>query len=291
MNLSKNDKKSKIDYLCKNCNKEFNSRQSKWYHEKNCKKTQNDKEEYELLEKLMQHIDNMAKTQEKLIKEIDELKKSNNITNTTNNNAKNINNGKIINHVTINAPGHEMMSLTKDDVENFLNENIMSVIAYIEKTNFNKDKQYNHNFCTTNQNGKYLLHYDMESASIKSAKKKYFYEKVINNAIQKIENSYNKHRSKIKKTKQEDYDDIIKRLKEIKNYDFNNKILKSLYDELNLLCYNSRNIVLDTWNNSDLNESGDHKDYSDYFLKIKNVVETYTNISNNIESDSETNST
>ena len=40
------------------------------------------------------------------------------------------------------------MVLTKNDLEEIFKSSISSIITYIEKTNFDKDKKYNHNFCT-----------------------------------------------------------------------------------------------------------------------------------------------
>ena len=276
------------NYICKYCKNNFVRKFNLQRHQKNCKDKNENKEELELLKNI---IDNMNKTQEKLVKEIMELKKDKNksIQNNTSK-SQNINNGSIyngrtINNININAPGHELMKLSKEDIEDIFEKKLMSVITYIEKTNFDKKKKYNHNFCATNQNGKYLLHYDQESSSIKSTKKKYFYQDVISNAIQKIETSYNKYKNKFKKDKQLLFDEIITKLKAIQNYDFNNKILKSLYDELNLLCYNSRNVVLDTWSINENIDEEKEKDYSEYFLKIKSVVDTYSNMQNNSSSD------
>jgi hypothetical protein len=267
-NCNNNDSSN---YICKLCKENFNNRQTKWRHEKTCK--QENKQEIELLKILLSEMN----------KKISKLEREKNKSNNKNINNGSINNGKIINNININAPGQELMTLTKDDIDTIFKANIKSVITYIEKTNFDKEKKYNHNFCTTNQNGKYLLHYDEESSSIKSTKKKYFYQEMISNAVFRIESSYNKYKSKFKKDKQEKIQDIITRLKEIKDYDFNNKILKSLLDELNLLSYNSRNIVLDTWNESEIPPSLDEKkvsDVSEYFLKYQPVVDTITKLQN-----------
>ena len=162
------------------------------------------------------------------------------------------------------------MTLTKEDIENIFEDKLLSVITYIEKTNFNKNKKYNHNFCTTNQNGKYLLHYDQESSTIISTKKKYFYHDMISNGITKIKTSFNKFKNKIKKEKQEEILEIITRLEQIKDCDFNNKMLKGVIDELNLLSYNSRNVVLDTWKIDEKDIISEEKD-NDYFINIEST--------------------
>jgi hypothetical protein len=282
------------EYQCEFCNKILSRQDNLKRHMKNCKKandTKNsDKEEIMLLKTIINNMSISQKKIEKMEKELNELKNTNNNNNNVNKN-KNINNGniyngKVINNITINAPGHEMITLTKDDIENLCKSNLMSVLKYVEKTNFDKEKKYNHNFCTTNQNGKYLLHYDQETSSIKSAKKKYFYQEVIVNAINKIESSYNNHKNEFSKSKQKYIEDIIIRLKDVKDYDFNNKILKSLFDELNLLCYNSRDIVLDTWQYYDVSCVGIDESCKDIFIPVQEYLEIYNNeIENNKDED------
>lgn len=281
-------------YNCSKCSKKFNCYQNRWRHEKTCKsaekkedKKQKDKEEIELLKTLIGEV----------VRE--ELKKNRIEQNKTSKkqiNNGNIYNGKVINNnITINAPGHEQMSLTKEDVESVLRDNIMSVITYIQRTNFNKEKSYNHNFCATNRDGKYLLSYDQETSSIKSTKKKYFYQEVISNAISKIDRSYMNHKEKFNKVKQQLFEDIIARLKEIKDYDFNNKILKGLFDELNLLCYNLRDVVLNTWSTSDISMNETHdmeidENCKEIFIPVQEYLEIYNNENKVKENDSESTS-
>jgi hypothetical protein len=71
--------------------------------------------------------------------------------------------------------------------------------------------------------------------------------------------------------------------------------LKNLYDELNLLCYNSRKTVLDTWETGDTTEPKDisnnmielqqnketetekTEDYRNIFIPMKDFIEMYSN--------------
>jgi hypothetical protein len=271
----------KIEYKCNSCSKILSRLDNLKRHEKICNSKSDEKQEIELLKNI---IKEMKKNHDEMDKKIKLLEKSKSSTKNINNG--NIYNGKTINNITINAIGHEMITLTKEDVEEICNKNIKAVLTFVEKMNFDKDRKYNHNFCTTNQNGKYLLHYDQETSSIKSAKKKYFYQEVISNAINKIETSYNNHKSKFIRTKQVHMEDIIGRLKAIKDYDFNNKLLKSLFDELNLLCYNHREIVLDTWATCNItNELEIDENCKDIFIPVQECLKIYNNESEN-ESDS-----
>jgi hypothetical protein len=82
-------------------------------------------------------------------------------------------------------------------------------------------------------------------------------------------------------------EDIINRLKAIKDYDFNNKLLKSLFDELNLLCYNHRDIILDTWATCNItNELEIDENCKDIFIPVQECLKIYNNDSDD-DSDSE----
>jgi len=90
------------------------------------------------------------------------------------------------------------------------------------------------------------------------------------------------HKEKFNKVKQQLFEDIIARLKEIKDYDFNNKILKGLFDELNLLCYNLRDVVLNTWSSSDISMNETHdmeidENCKEIFIPVQEYLEIYNN--------------
>lgn len=65
-----------------------------------------------------------------------------------------------------------------------------------------------------------------------------------------------KNKNKLSKDKQKQMEDTIERLKEIKNSDFSNKILKEMKNKLIELSYNKRDTVLNTWNNPNNKISG-----------------------------------
>jgi hypothetical protein len=124
----------KMEYKCNSCNKTLSRLDSLRRHEKTCKLKSDEKQEIELLKNMINEMK----------KEITQLK---NKSSNKNINNGNIYNGKTINNITINAPGHEMITLTKEDVEAICNKNIKAVLTFVEKTNFDKDRKYNHNFC------------------------------------------------------------------------------------------------------------------------------------------------
>jgi hypothetical protein len=284
----KNIPEQEKNIICKFCGKDFAFTQSKWRHEKNCKKKQ---ENNNLLENAMIKISELEKKIDKL-----ENKKS-----VTKNFTKNNNNGTI-NNVNINivAPGNEKNDLTIEEIKSIFEKQLTSVIRYIELTNFNKDRPTNHSFCVTNRDGKHLLSYNTDTATVENNKKKYFYASVLSKAILKMEAIFYTNKKVLNKQfSKEQLDQIIdsiERLREICEKDYDSKILKSLYDELNLLCYNSRKTVLNTWENKKPEQNGDNEDnednedYKDIFVPMKGFIEMYSNDVLNDSSEEESDS-
>lgn len=282
--------------VCKSCNKVLSNSQSRWRHEKTCKIKKISENENTMLK---QKIDNLEKKIEKLEYSIVKSAPSNNTNNAhshnkTINNNKNlgtVNNAKVINNnINIVAPGNEKNDLTKEEIISIFERQLTSVIRYIELTNFNKNRPMNHSFCVTNRDGKHMLKYNVDNKSIVSDKKKYFYATVLTRAIARMEMVFNDNKKLINKQfdkeKQEHIKDSIMRLKDICNKNYNDKILKGLYDELNLLCYNSRKTVLSTWDKPDDNvtqkelekdDSDNTEDYKNIFLPMKDFLEIYSN--------------
>lgn len=286
-NLTSNKSQNNNDnkkYICKKCKKNFNSRQTKWAHEKKCEKNENN-----LLENALTKIDLLEKKIEKLESTTSKPK-------TINNNSGTINNANVINNINIVAPGNENNDLSIEEIKSIFEKQITAVIRYIELTNFNKNRPNNHSFCVTNRDGKHLLAYNVDNMKIESNKKKYYYLSVLNKAIARMELILKTNKKLINKNfdkeKQKQIQESIDKLKEITNLDFNNKRLKNLYDELNLLCYNSRKTVLDTWETGDTTEPKDisnnmielqqnketeSEDYKNIFIPMKDFIEMYSN--------------
>jgi hypothetical protein len=131
---------------------------------------------------------------------------------------------------------------------------VVSLIKYISciYRHFNERLPSNHSFCSSSLEGKYLLTFNSEEAKVESTRKKYFYQELLSTAVTKMELLYNKCKKKFSKDKQTRIEDTIARLKEIKERDFNDKILREIKNQLIQLSYNCRSTVLNTWDNNKL---------------------------------------
>ncbi len=172
----------------------------------------------------------------------------NNYTNTTNNIT---NNGTIINNtVYINRTGTEnLLDLTDKECDEIFGKEISSVVSLVKHVNFNERLPSNHSFCSKSLEGKYLLAYDVDKSCTESLRKKYFCHELLENSVNRLEILYEIHKNKMSKLKQKKIENNIKVLKDIKNRDFSDKVLKEIKNQLIELSYNHKDTVLNTWKN------------------------------------------
>ena len=222
------------NYKCKLCNKKFNDRHNRWRHEKLClKKTQ------------------IINNNTIIINDNRQINTNNNI------------NIKFI----INKIGSEdITELTDDEIKQILLKNGEAITKYIELINFNKDLPNNHSFCTTNLKSKYLDVFNTDTKTIDKDRKKYFFDKLLKNAVNKIKKLFEIYKSK--KYIIENHNKVKQMLKssiELGEKFFNDKILKELFNKIELLSYNKKNLIKNTW---DGNNNFNYK----LIRKIKKII-------------------
>ncbi len=262
-------------YVCENCGKFYKYSQGKWKHKQTCSEIK------------YSNIKNIETEIIELKKEVNNLKNNKIINNGTVVNG-NIINGNII-QSKINETGHEnILELNDKEVTDIFNKEIEGVIKLIELVNFNERLPLNHSFCTTALDSQYVSTYNSETKSIDKDRKKYFFDSIFSKAIERQEILYKNNKNKFEESKRIQIEENIDFLKKIKNSDFNNKILKEFMKKINLLSYNKRQIVQNTWLQS-------QPDTDNYFLElaneeeknIKDIIYNCGNLSENYESSSE----
>jgi len=269
-----------MSYSCDQCNKNYKTYQSIWNHNKKFHNNQNiqitTKERkyicikcnklFTRKDNMKNHMNNICKNKQELDKveqmtlEIVELKNElREIKTGTKPDSKiveinNINNGIINNNIIyINKPGTEnLLELTKDEIKEIFNKDITCILSYIEKVNFNDRLKTNHSFCTTNLGGAYLSVFDTNNSKIKQNRKKFFFDDIINIAVSKIEELYKLYKSYFTIEKQNNIEETLIKINELKNMDMNKRIYKEMLKQLNILSYNDKNIVENTWNNKNI---------------------------------------
>jgi len=251
----KNHQKEKIPVIedittCKYCNKKLASRQSKWRHEKTCAIKNN------------LSIDEKFKQLSDEIKELKEQKlKHQNITNNITNNTNNIQ--YIINPIGKETIGH-LLSIEKQ--REIMQKGLNSLTFLIEHINFDESVPENHSYCVTALNDKHASVINPNTNAIIKTDKNELFDKIMNSNLIKLEKmAQNPSFSKGEKT---EYNQKIKSLKE--QLIMNKKSQKKYYQEVNLLSFNNKDLVLNTWAslknlenldlvNNSLNESSENK--------------------------------
>lgn len=258
---SKPDKKQ---FICDYCQKHFARKSNLNYHQENACKNRL------IVQQPKTDAVDLQNQINELKKELVELKNTK-----TKHNI--INNGTIINNIIyINKTGTEnLLDLNDIECAEIFSKEFSSVVSLVKFINFNERLPSNHSFCSKSLEGKYLLAYDFGKSKIESTRKKYFYHELLANSVDKLEILYKSRKNKFSKLKQEQIENNIKSLKDIRNRDFSDKILKEIKNQLVELSYNCKNTVLNTWKNY---RASDHM-YKSFGHDIKN--------SNIIEDDSD----
>ena len=266
-----------MEFFCKLCEKKYKSYQSLWNHnnkfhqELNIQIINDNKNNpykcsycnmsFTRNNSMKNHMINRCKRKLTIIEENNKLKKEMEIlkqqmvskTSTTNNTTNNINNGIINNIIYINKTGSEnYLELNEKETTEIFSKEISGVVSLIKYINFNERLPSNHSFCSKSLEGKYLLTFNSDEEKIESTRKKYFYHELVSNAVTKMELLYKKFKRKFNKDKQTRIEETLARLNDIKERDFNDKILREIKNQLIQLSYNCRNTVLNTWDNNKL---------------------------------------
>ena len=236
-----------IIHKCEHCNKIFTRKDNLTRHSKNCKSK--NKSEIIQLKNKVQDLEKILITNN-IITNNNNNTVNNNTLNTVNNNNNNTVNNNTLNKVNIliNHPGYEDINgLTEKEILFILGENISSIVTLIETLNFNKRLPSNHNFCSTNLESTYCKSYDLDKNEFIKLKKRYFFINIINKSYDKLVYLYNTYKNKLKTKTKKEMSEALETLKKIITTDYNPKLFKEFIDAINLLSYNNKDMILNTW--------------------------------------------
>ncbi len=269
-----------ISNICKYCNKILSCKQSRWRHEQKCKE-----------------INNIA-----LVDRVDELtqkikvleQKPNSIVNNTNNTTNNTTNIQyVINSPTASNIDHLSFDLQKDVLDKGLN----SLVYLIELINFNKSVPENHSYCITALNDKHASVIDEKTNKIIKTNKFDLFDKVLGSNLDNLEKMSNN--PNFTTSQRREYTEKINYLRNMMFQ--NNKFIKRYQNDINLLSYNNKDMIKETWK-SLKNDNDDEEEEEEYggdrpkgfddlieqlsptekpdFLKNKTTTNTTTNTKN-----------
>jgi len=230
---------------CKFCNKKLANRHSRWRHEQKCKLSKSiTLEEQNKENKVNQNNSNNTKN----------AHNTNNSHNTTKNSHNTTNNIQYI----INAPSkssikHISYKMQKD----ILDKGLKSITYLIELVNFDKTVPENHSFCVTSINDTYASMIDEKTNKVIKTNKIDLFDTVITANLDTLEKLTNN--PKFSSKERADYKNKINYLKTtIHN---NIKYMKKYRNDINLISYNNKNIIKDTWEHLKPLEKDDDSGY------------------------------
>jgi hypothetical protein len=216
----KSDKKSE----CKYCSKQLADRHSKSKHEKICKK----KDENILkqqIEKLTHEVEKLKKKSgsKKIINYIGSINSMNNSNNNT---------------MNICKPGDENINLLSTDEKKYImSQGLNSIVSLVDHLNFNEKIPEHHNFYVSAINDKHVNAIDYTTKSIVKKSKKDLFDEILFAHMNKLES--------INKTiNYKDFNTIYDKLRA---FIFLKKGKKEFFNQLNMLSYNKKNMIIKTW--------------------------------------------
>ena len=219
----KEEVKPKPIYTCKKCKEQFVSRTTKWRHEKECNS--------------LSDIDILKNKVDELHTKIDKISTKPNIVN---------NNNYTQNNIVIScAPGFEPIAhLTNEQKKFIMNKGLSSLMYLIETTNFDKSTPENHSYCVTALNDKHASMIDTKTNLVVKTDKMELFDKVLAGNLNKLEKLSGD--TAFGADERLTHANTINRMKDIL---FNNKRgMKKYYSDINLLSYNNKDLIQDTWN-------------------------------------------
>ena len=290
--ITLNDTNQKDIFNCQYCNKQFTRKNNMNYHIKNnCKDKM--KMDYEITmykDAMIDLIENQKKMQaelNKLKKQKNGEKKIINYNGTINANILNTINNNSNNTLNICNPGDENINLlTNDEKKLIMSQGVNSIISLVDHLNFNERLPQYHNFYVSALNDKHVNTLDKSSNSIIKQSKKDVFDQILFAHVNKLENINNNINYK-------DFDNAFNKLKA---FIFLKKGKKEYFNQLNMLSYNKRHLIVKTWENLINDDSIKPEDMSNALEnKIKQITEdtgesddeNYDSDNKNYDSDTE----
>lgn len=258
-------------FICDFCKKEYQHKQSKYKHLKSCKEKIKEEEKINLLKNYDMKIQKLNDKINKLEKNSNKIYNYNNINNCLINNINS--NNKQLN---INNLGEENVSLlTLDETKKIMSQGMNSIVSLVDHLNFNERLPQNHNFYVSAINDKHVNTLDPKTNCVIKKSKKDLFDQILISHMTKLES--------ISKNSKE-FSNIFDKLK---LFIYMKQGKKEFINQINLLSYNKRNLIVKTWENLINDMSISPSEVSNKFeAKVKQITEMPDD-NDNYESDSE----
>ncbi len=223
---------------CKHCDEQFNSRQTRWRHEKKCSKILDGNILEKKLEQQQKEIEELKKFKSEIMKSLKihpkTLQKINSQLNNTNNGT--------INNITIIPLGKENLSelLTDKEKMSVLSKYgncLTELVKMVHVSDKDKYKQFKNIYITNLQNN-VAYKYDDKTKKFIAVTKNELLESIIDNRIGDIEEFYIDYKDKITPFTEKQITSFLERMNDEKEY----KDVKK--EEIKFAIYNGREEII-----------------------------------------------
>jgi hypothetical protein len=249
------------DYDCTYCGTKFTSKTNMYRHMRtNCKvKKSEDVHRNSIYEKLLQieeynkkleehnkkleeHNKRLASTArkletttKKLKNEIKDIKHARNVVNNVNNSVNNINNGIVANITLVGYGKEDISKMDKKDMLKVLQTGYNSAIRLTETLHFNPKYPEYHNIYITNMKDKYAMMFDGQNWTL--TMKEELINKIYDDKKNFIEENLDEFIESLSASRKQALERWL-------DTDNNDKKIKDIKENIKLLLYNSRNLVM-----------------------------------------------
>ena len=248
-NPEKSVKKVSNKIVCKKCNKEFNSRQAKWSHDKKCIFTNIQEDILNSNNILIKQNEELKQQNEKFEKELIEMKKQmleimnkqNKIHPKTLTKINNqLNDNKVINNINIIQLGGESVDtlFNKNQQIDVLNKRYKCLEFLVKQIHFNDNYPQFKNILITNTQNNIAYRYDKVENKFMATNKNELLDEVITERMGDIENFYDNQGNYLSPKTKKVIDDFISKMAEKDKKYYEDKM-----KDIKLVIYNNRNKV------------------------------------------------
>ena len=117
----------------------------------------------------------------------------------------------------------------------------------MEFINFNKKYPQNHSYCMTAYESSYISVYNPQTKSINKSNKRIIFDDLLDYSIKNISALYNSNKKLFSQERRKVIEENIQNLKGYQSLSFRTIVKKELFKQINLLSYNNRELILNTW--------------------------------------------
>jgi len=226
-------------HVCGYCKKEFTRYDNLMRHKnKYCKvRKKNDEEMAKLLNRLVKEMEDLKKTNKKLQTDMGNIKGNTKTTHTNSHNTQNTTN--VQNNINLLSFGNDnMKNISNEEIKKILKRGFKSIQLMTKKTNFDPDIPENHNVYINNIKSQYAITYNKGKWELDRVEN--VIDRIYDDKYGFLERKYYELKNELKPYDRKKIERILDEYEGVKE--------SEIFGEIRLILYNNRHIPLKTRN-------------------------------------------